>query len=738
MATYYVSSGSGLDSNSGTSASSPFATIQQAADRTQPGDKVEVMAGTYSANAATGYVLAISRSGAAGAPIVYEGYNGARPVITLPNGGVAAVQINASYVTFSGFELVGNAQSVGLGQAQALAAQSGSGSDRTINAGGIVVSWNGNQTIENHVSILNNIIHDFPGNGIGANKSDYITIQGNTIYNNANYGPYGNSGISLYGSHDSDSATGYKNFITGNTLYNNKQLVNSYAIGQPNNISDGEGLLIDDNSNDQTDHVQYRGSTLVANNIAYGNGSVGLAAFASSNVDFLYNTAYNNDPSGSHGGQLGSSRLQGGVYENNIVYAGPSGTGIGIDSSNSGVTEDYNVIFGGHATAGGPHDIQSDPKLTDPTSANFALQAGSPAIGSANPAYTSPTDELGNARPSNGHGDIGALEYQRASGPPPPPPPTPPQASTITPGQGSFTDAAGNTYSIDAAKNGDENGKPMADSANTGAMAYANGQVYGQDASSHSWYTWNQSTWTASSAPPAPTPTPTPGPTLPAPATDTLLLSLSEDAWAGDAQAVVTVDGHAVGGTVTVTAPHAQGKSQSVSLAGQWGPGAHDVGVQFINDAYGGTPTTDRNLYVNSVSLDGQAAGAAPASLYANGTAHLATAASPLVLQLSEDAWQGHAQFSVAVDGHSLGGPQSVTVSHASGGAQDFAFGTTMAAGTHDVAVSFLNDAWGGTAATDRNLYVNAVDANGAALPGTAATLMTTSTQHFSIVVAHA
>jgi len=50
--------------------------------------------------------------------------------------------------------------------------------------------------------------------------------------------------------------------------------------------------------------------------------------------------------------------------------------------------------------------------------------------------------------------------------------------------------------------------------------------------------------------------------------------------------------------------------------------------------------------------------------------------------------------------------------------------------------VSFLNDAWGGTTATDRNLYVNAVDVNGAAMPGTAATLLSTSTQHFSVVVA--
>jgi len=59
-----------------------------------------------------------------------------------------------------------------------------------------------------------------------------------------------------------------------------------------------------------------------------------------------------------------------------------------------------------------------------------------------------------------------------------------------------------------------------------------------------------------------------------------------------------------------------------------------------------------------------------------------------------------------------------------------------MAAGTHDVAVSFLNDAYGGTSATDRNLYVDAIDANGAAAPGATAALFSAGTQHFSIVAA--
>ncbi len=219
-------------------------------------------------------------------------------------------------------------------------------------------------------------------------------------------------------------------------------------------------------------------------------------------------------------------------------------------------------------------------------------------------------------------------------------------------------------------------------------------------------------------------------------ATDTLQLSLAEDAWQGDAQAVITVDGKTVGGTVAVTALHAQGKSQSVVLTGQWGAGAHDIGIQFINDAYGGTPTTDRNLYVNGVTYDGQASATPSAALYSSGTAHAATATSPLVLQLSEDAYLGDAQFSVAVDGKSLGAAQSVTALHGSGAVQDFAFGQAMAVGTHDVAVSFLNDAWGGTASTDRNLYVNGVVANGATMPGSAATMLSAGTQHLTIVVA--
>jgi predicted Zn-dependent protease len=104
-----------------------------------------------------------------------------------------------------------------------------------------------------------------------------------------------------------------------------------------------------------------------------------------------------------------------------------------------------------------------------------------------------------------------------------------------------------------------------------------------------------------------------------------------------------------------------------------------------------------------------------------------------LVLQLSEDAWRGNAQFIVSVDGHQLGSAQSVTASHAAGQVQNFSFQGAFGPGPHNVAISFINDAWGGTSSTDRNLYVNAIDYNGTPLAKASAALYTNSTVHFQV-----
>ena len=231
------------------------------------------------------------------------------------------------------------------------------------------------------------------------------------------------------------------------------------------------------------------------------------------------------------------------------------------------------------------------------------------------------------------------------------------------------------------------------------------------------------------------TPVPTTAPTTTTPATTTapttvtttttinttpfsrITLNVSEDAWQGDARFTVTVDGKQYGGTFVATASHAAGKSQAATVLGNFGAGPHKVDVTFLNDAYGGTAATDRNLYVDSI-VDGGTI-TKGAALMSNGTASFITGAPSVVtvgsgpkaitLQMSEDAWQGDAQFTVKVDGQQVGGTLTTTALHAAGQTQQFDIRGAFTPGAHKVEVAFLNDAYGGTAATDRNLYVNQV-----------------------------
>ncbi len=103
---------------------------------------------------------------------------------------------------------------------------------------------------------------------------------------------------------------------------------------------------------------------------------------------------------------------------------------------------------------------------------------------------------------------------------------------------------------------------------------------------------------------------------------DVIQLNLSEDAWLGDAQFIVSLDGQQLGGAQTVTALHGLGQDQTFTLQGNFGIGPHDLAISFINDAWGGTPDTDRNLYVDGVVYDGGTLAQGAAALYSNGTAH--------------------------------------------------------------------------------------------------------------------
>ncbi|MGI4938994.1 MAG: carbohydrate-binding domain-containing protein [Janthinobacterium lividum] len=109
--------------------------------------------------------------------------------------------------------------------------------------------------------------------------------------------------------------------------------------------------------------------------------------------------------------------------------------------------------------------------------------------------------------------------------------------------------------------------------------------------------------------------------------------------------------------------------------------------------------------------------------------------ATTLALNLSEDAYQGDAQFIVKVDGQALNQAQPVVALQALGQTQTITFNGNFTAGVHDLTISFVNDAWGGTAATDRNLYINSVSENGTQLAGSTATLFSNGDFHIPFTV---
>ncbi len=217
----------------------------------------------------------------------------------------------------------------------------------------------------------------------------------------------------------------------------------------------------------------------------------------------------------------------------------------------------------------------------------------------------------------------------------------------------------------------------------------------------------------------------------------TIALKVSEDAYQGDAQFTVSVDGTQVGGTLTAQASHAAGQDQTFDIAGNFADGTHTVSVNFLNDAYAGTPTTDRNLYVDGAGIDGVSQASGTLSLLSAGSQSLTVLQQDtLVLQMSEDAYQGDAQFTVSVDGKQVGGTRVATASHAAGQSQAVTLTGDWGLGQHSVAVSFLNDAYAGSPTTDRNLYVAGATYDGSAAGSGSLTFLSNGTQSLAMVSA--
>lgn len=85
----------------------------------------------------------------------------------------------------------------------------------------------------------------------------------------------------------------------------------------------------------------------------------------------------------------------------------------------------------------------------------------------------------------------------------------------------------------------------------------------------------------------------------------TVGLIVSENAYLGNAQFVISIDGIFLGYVMTATSLHPQPGTPFV-LPVTIQTGSHTIGVFFLNDLYGGTGK-DRNLWITGLTVDGVA-----------------------------------------------------------------------------------------------------------------------------------
>lgn len=219
---------------------------------------------------------------------------------------------------------------------------------------------------------------------------------------------------------------------------------------------------------------------------------------------------------------------------------------------------------------------------------------------------------------------------------------------------------------------------------------------------------------------------------------DSFVISISQDAYLGNAKYQIFIDGKQVGGTFEAAALRKNGLVDTITLRGDWGEGKHDVSVRYINDARHATDATqDRNLFVNSIFYNGDPVSTSRTNLYSNGTATTEVAAKlhfqnldvgvgkdNIVLSISQDSYLGNAKYQVFVDGKQIGGTFEATASRKTGYADTITLHGDWGNGAHDISVKYINDTRNMTDITqDRNLYVNSITFNDTVVSSTRANL---------------
>jgi parallel beta-helix repeat protein len=361
--------------------STPYCTIAKGTARLQPGQTLYIGGGTYAEQ------VKVTTNGTSGAPITVTNLPGTNPVVGggLVNGIYLA---NRSNVTVSGLTV------------------SGATGDGVYVTGGQNITLSGLHVTGSGQPQLN-----LTAKGMKIIGTTSSAITGNTVDHNTD------SGIYL-----AQGSTG--DTVSGNTVYANARGYTRAAPGIDLR-SGGNSVLGNVTYNNEDSGIQlYTGSdsSLVADNVSYGNGDHGIDDFQATGERIVGNSVYRNATAGINleGGSTG------GTVANNISVdnglSSPRTVGdIRVDAaSQSGTTLDSNLVYlhgpgtyyvwgttnypslSAFASATGqePHGLQGDPRWASPDTGNFHLTAGSPAIDSADSSVSGEqaSDIAGTAR----------------------------------------------------------------------------------------------------------------------------------------------------------------------------------------------------------------------------------------------------------------------------------------------------------------------------------------------------
>jgi parallel beta-helix repeat protein len=435
---YYVSQ-SGSDSNSGLSTSAAWLTLQHA-NNTLPatgaaGTCINVAPGAYrgveithggNLASATGYVVYRCTTMDACTVNGNAGIHGAEAFETLAN----TQGTPPNYLIIDGFTMSG-----GNSSANGVAISSWNG-----NNGSAVAThhlWVINSIIsgfgQSGIGAADAEYYYFIHNRVYGNSNLQCSFQGsgiaiNTMHSVPNYKPTADD------MKNPDAAIGpawvvgssfFHNVVEWNIVYNNALT----HCGTPSNPTDtdGNGIIFDTNLTSGGDTQNYLSPSLTAFNVVYNNGGAGIHLFRTAYVTVANNTCYNNELDPGNGGTarpcIDDSDGYADTFINNIAVAVPAASGgkcipasapfqkyniaiIGYpiqapyDTFKNNITQlvgsscvsealvgngdTYSCTLNKCATNPGWVSVGTSSVGTDrtqPVNANFALQAGSPAIG---------------------------------------------------------------------------------------------------------------------------------------------------------------------------------------------------------------------------------------------------------------------------------------------------------------------------------------------------------------------